>query len=245
MRPALSRSRPPSVPSRPATGSESRKTLAEAVPAMAARRRAVTSGVTRSRRERPEPSCSESPSVGIPARPSQSRMTAAARAQCFTKEFGGPEGRAVYGETRAEAATPGGKLPPDARLVIGEAACDADGRRRAALKSAGVVSDMKIIGRDVEFDADRVARFRAGRDGQGRLVAVDGKRAHLSAEVPLDIVPEPAVAQRLAAKIALVAQDIPAHASHTASIESVGQLAQAGYSAALRLGGEIGSAAPV
>src|SRR5438067_1887128 len=125
---------------------------------------------------------------------------------------------------RRQATTARREIAPHADNVIRKPASDAEACGRAALGGRRLILDLNVRGFGLELDASSLAGFTGRSDSDANGIVVDGERAHFSAEVPLHVVPQPAVAERVAAKIALIANYAAAHAAHTSLVKLVCKL---------------------
>src|SRR5438270_5610908 len=122
---------------------------------------------------------------------------------------------------RRQATSARREIAPHAHDIVRKPASDAEARGRAALRNACLILDLNVRGFRLELDASSFAGFTGRSDSDAHGIIVDGERAHFSAEVPLHVVPKPAIAERVAAKIALVANDATAHAAHAPLVKLV------------------------
>src|SRR2546423_1598435 len=107
--------------------------------------------------------------------------------------------------------------------VLSERAVDAQLARHAALCGSRAVNDVDERSRRADRDDARVADARAGLDREVNRVVVHGERAHLRAVPPLQVVPLPARAERLAADITLVADEVALDAAHACARNAGGE----------------------
>src|SRR5258706_7127950 len=127
---------------------------------------------------------------------------------------------------KTKGSGPQGNLAPDFYFIVRQAAIDPHGHLFTTLSRDHFVDEMDVVFRAVQFGERHLAGVVGRFDLDIYLIVVDRQSTRLGSEIPLQIIPLPAVAEKFRAEIALVPDDVPSDGAHPSLIEIVAQLDQ-------------------
>src|SRR5882724_12001110 len=132
----------------------------------------------------------------------------------------------MYRQTDAITASSHRKLSPDPNVIIGKASLNADSESFPRLGDCDIVSNPDVVINIVGVDRRPFVGTARGCNVDLHFIIVNRQRAGLRAEVPLEIVPLPAISDSIATKITFIPDYISLHSLHSALHEGQHQLLQ-------------------